>query len=153
MDNKSLRADREQQRKWLMTQIEKDNLQNTFKTKSLKPSKINLSIEFLKYLSIRGQYLLMWAYFQHLFKCVTLWHYHTHASTWNLRYNYRFIAISHQRTCKIASKLWALWGWWRKNFRNMKFCQNACNIAQQLFHTLPIWKKIFFENPITFTPP
>ena len=34
------------QRKWLITQIEKDNLQNTFKTKSSKPSKINLSVDF-----------------------------------------------------------------------------------------------------------
>ena len=62
----------QQQRKWILTRIEKDNLQNTFKTKSLKPSKINLSVEFFKYLGIRGQYLLMRAYFQHLFKCVTL---------------------------------------------------------------------------------
>ena len=36
----------QQQRKWLLTRIEKDNIQNTFKTKSLNPSKINLSVDF-----------------------------------------------------------------------------------------------------------
>ena len=36
-----------QQRKWLITRIEKDNLQNTLKTKSLKPSKINRNVDFL----------------------------------------------------------------------------------------------------------